>query len=291
MLDGEQRRFHKGECMISRRQFIRYSLGMAILGWGGVSMAKSSSLRFGTLPVVSIRRAYEIYSPLLDYFKKTLKQPISLETPPNFRSMYQRIIKNDFDLLISPPHIARLAQKKLGWHPLVMCQPGHHSELLVMGNGGPGSLDELRGETIAVLDKSALVVMIMLDALEQKGLVIDRDFRVIETRSYESSEVAVKQGIAKAMIARSQGILGQDDRNSMKVLLQAGTLPGYVFIAAPSVSQRQQQLLQKHLLSFSRTPEGASFLPKLGYESFTQAGESVMKQLDPYLKATEASLL
>jgi phosphonate transport system substrate-binding protein len=277
--------------MINRRQFIRYSLGMAMLGWRGVSTAKSSTLRFGTLPVVSIRRAYEIYSPLVDYFEKTLKQPISLETPPDFKSMYQRMLKNDFDLLVSPPHIARLAQKKLGWHPLVMCQPWHHSELLVMGNGGPRNLDDMRGETIAVLDKSALVVMIMIDALGKKGLLMDRDYKMIETRSYESSEVAVKQGIAKAMIARSEGILGQEERNNMKVLFQAGALPGYVFIAAPAIAQQQQQLLQKHLLSFSRTQEGASFLPKLGYESLTLASESVMKQLDPYLKATETSLL
>lgn len=243
------------------------------------------------MPVISIRRAYEIYAPLIEYFEKALDQTISLETPPNFKGMYQRILNNDFDLLLSPPHIARLAQKKSGWHPLVMCQPGHHSELLVSASHGPKTLEEFRGKTIAVLDKSALVVMIMLEALAKKGYIVDRDFKVIETRSYESSELAVKQGVAQAFIARSQGILGQEDRNHMQVLFQAGALPGYVIIVAPSVSKRQQQLWQKQLLAFSATPEARLFLANLGYESFDAATETRMKQLDPYLKATEASLL
>jgi len=277
--------------MLSRRQFIRFSLSLSILGWNGFAMAKSSTMRLGTLPVVSIRRAYEIYSPLIDYFANKHNRTVSLETPPNFKGMYQRILKSDFDLLLSPPHIARLIQTKLGWHPLVMCRPGHHSELLVKDADGPKTIEELRGKTIAVLDSSALVVMIMMDALEKKGLNADRDFKVIETRSYESSELAVKQGIAQAMVARSQGILGLDDRNRMKTLFRAGALPGYVFVASPAVSRHQLQQLQKQLLTFAATPEAASFLDKLGYESLSIATESDMKQLDPYLKATENSLI
>lgn len=276
--------------MLSRRQFIRFSLTLSILGWKGLARAKSPALRFGTLPVISTRRAYEIYAPLIEYFEKSLDQTISLETPPDFKKMYQRILKNDFDLLLSPPHIARLAQKS-GWHPLVMCQPGHHSELLVSAGDGPKTLGEFRGQTIAVLDKSALVVIIMLEALAKKGFIVNRDFKMIETRTYESSELAVKQGVAQAMIARSQGILGQEDRNHMQVLFQAGALPGYVIIAAPSVPKRQQQIWQKQLLAFSTTPEARLFLSNLGYETFGTANEARMKQLDPYLKATEASLL
>ena len=277
--------------MLSRRQFIRFSLTLSILGWKEFALAKTTSLRLGALPVVSARRAYEIYSPLIEYFEKSLKQKISLETPPNFKMMYQRILKNEFDLLLSPPHIARLAQKKLGWHPLVMCQPVHYSELLTMEGVGLKSLEELRDKTIAVLDKSSLVIMIMFEALAKKGYIVDRDYNVIVTRSYESSELAVKQGVAQAMIARSQGILELDNRKHMQVLFQADALPGYVIIAAPATTTRRLQLLQKHLLAFSFTPEAKIFLSKFGYETFAAATETRMRQLDPYLKATEESLL
>lgn len=276
--------------MNSRRQFIRSNLALLLLGWKGISLAETAALRLGTLPVISIRKAYDIYLPLISYLEKSLNQPISLETPPNFKGMYQRILTNDFDLLLSPPHIARLAQKKLGWHPLVMCMPQHHSELLVMEEGGPNNLDQLRGSTIAVLDKNALVVMIMMESLKKNGLLSDRDFKIIETRSYESSQLAVKQGIAQAMVIRSQGFLSGGERDRMKTLLQAGILPGYVIIAAPSVPKKQRQLLQNKLLAFSKIPDASPFLEKLGYESFTAATETAMKQLDPYIETTEANL-
>lgn len=276
--------------MNSRRQFLRYSVALGMLGWKNISLAEDSALRLGTLPVISARTAYEVYQPLIKYLETELKQPIYLETPANFKGMYRRILENGFDLLISPPHIARLAQKKLGWQPLVMCQPGHHAELLAMEETGPKTIEELRGSTIAVLDNSALVVMIMMEALAKKGLLKERDFKVIETRSYESSQLAVKQGIAQAMVARSQGFLAKGEREHMRAIFQAGALPGYVLIVAPSIPQKQARLLQKKLLDFSAMPDARMFMEKLGYESFTAVTELSLKELDSYLDATEVNL-
>jgi phosphonate transport system substrate-binding protein len=215
---------------------------------------------------------------------------IVLETPPNFKGMYQRIQENGFDLLISPPHIARLAQKRLGWHPLVMLQAEHHSVLLAQESNGPANLEALRGGTIAVLDNSALVVMIMMEALAKKGLLMNRDFKVIETRSYDSSQIAVKQGVAQAMVFRSQGFLDANARDHFKVLFAAGALPGYVIIAAPRTPKVQLQALRSQLLAFGKMPEAKQFLEKLGYEGIATVTEDAMQRLDPYLEQTEARL-
>ncbi|MEI7431452.1 MAG: phosphate/phosphite/phosphonate ABC transporter substrate-binding protein [Betaproteobacteria bacterium] len=276
--------------MLSRRQFLWASMLMAMLSSKAPVLAADKSMRLGTLPVVSTRTAYEIYHPLLTHLERVLDLTVHLETPPNFKGMYQRIQENAFDILVSPPHIARLAQKKFGWHPLVMCQPEHHSVLLAMEVNGPANLEALRGGTIAVLDNSALVVMIMMEALSRKGLIIDRDFKVIETRSYESSQIAVKRGTVQAMVSRSQGFIDPNARDSMKVLFEAGALPGYVFIAAPAISKSQLQKLRSELLSFGGTPEAKPFLEKLGYDSVTVATEDAMRRLDPYLETTESKL-
>jgi phosphonate transport system substrate-binding protein len=252
--------------------------------------AKTPALRLGTLPVISTRTAYEIYQPLINYLAKGQQRPVELETPPDFKSMYRRIREGGFDLLVSPPHIARLAQKRFGWQPVVSCQPEHKSVLLVMDAGGASDLEGLKGKTIAVLDKSALVVMIMMNALAKHGLAEDRDFKVMETRSYESSQIAVKQGVAQAMVSRNQGFIDPNDRDRMRVLFEAGILPGYVFIASPAISRSKVQALRRDLLSFVNTPEARPFTKKLGYEGFATVTEEGMRQLDPYLEATEAML-
>jgi phosphonate transport system substrate-binding protein len=277
--------------MIDRRSFLEFSLAIVAMGLNHSALAAGKSMRIGTLPVVSTRTAYELYGPLMTHLQQGLGLTnIVLETPPNFKSMYQRVQENSFDLLLSPPHIARLAQKRLGWHPLVMLQADHHSVLLAQEGKGPTSLDALRGGTIAVLDNSALVVMIMMEALAKNGLQVNRDFKVIETRSYESSQIAVKQGIAQAMVFRSKGFIDPSTRDRLSVLFEAGALPGYVIIAAPKTSKAQLQAIRTQLLAFAKTPEAKPFLEKLGYDGVIATSEESMQRLDPYLELTEAKL-
>ena len=277
--------------MLNRRRFIEFSLVMGTLAVRTHAFAAGKSIRLGTVPVVSTRTAYEIYAPLIEYLKTGLElSAIQLETPPNFKSMYQRIREDGFDLLISPPHIARLAQKRLGWHPLVMFQPEHQSVLLVQMSNGPSSLEALRGGTIALHDSSALVVMVMMEALSKKGLQVNRDFKIIETRSYESSQIAVKQGVAQAMIFRSQGFIDASMREHFKVIFEAGVLPGYVMIASPNTARQQLQKMRAQLLAFGNTPEAKLFLEKLGYDAMTSVTEDNMRRLDPFLEATESRL-
>ena len=277
--------------MFDRRSFLEYSLAIAAMSFSNLTLASGKSIRMGTLPVVSTRTAYELYGPLMAHLQKGLGLTnIVLETPPNFKSMYKRIQENGFDLLLSPPHIARLAQKRFGWHPLVMLQAEHHSVLLAQEGNGPANLEALRGGTIAVLDNSALVVMIMMEALAKKGLQVNRDFKVLETRSYESSQIAVKQGIAQAMVFRSQGFIDPNARDRLKVLFEAGTLPGYVIIAAPSTPKAQLQAFRTQLLAFAKMPEAKPFLEKLGYDGLSATSEEAMQRLDPYLEQTEARL-
>ena len=276
--------------MLNRRRFLESTIALSVLGARGAIAASSPPLRLGTLPVVSTRTAFEIYSPLMNHLERVLRRKVELETPPNFRTLYQRIREKGFDVLVSPPHIARLAQTKFGWQPLAMCHPEHLSVLMVMDGGGPKTLEEIRGKTIAVLDKSALVVMIMMQALSKKGLVMERDFSLMETRNYESSQIAVRQGIAQAMVARSQGIIDVNERERMRVLFEAGALPGYVIIAAPSLDNSDVQLLRRELRAFSGTADAQALLKKLGYEEFIPVTEQAMTRLDPYLNATEANL-
>jgi phosphonate transport system substrate-binding protein len=290
LVEQLSKRHLEGGKMLTRRYFLGSSIALTLFGFRGSVAAASSALSLGTLPVVSTRTAYEIYQPLISHLETVLQRKVELETPPNFKVMYQQILDRRFDILVSPPHIARLAQKKFGWQPLATCQPEHNSVLMVMEANGPPTLEDLRGKTIAILDKSALVAMIMIESLAQKGLLMERDYKVIETRSYESSQIAVRQGVAEAMVARSQGFIDPNERERMKVLFEAGALPGYVMIASPAMGKKEVQQLRKDLLVFGGTDDAKVFLKKLGYDGLAPPSEEALKRLDPYLGATESSL-
>lgn len=277
---------------VSRRRLLQSTLGLTTCGIpASRPEAADTGLRLATLPVVSARTAYDLFRPLVEHLRARLGPlPVSLETPPTFRAMYQRLVEGHYDLLLSPPHIARLAQRRLGWHPLAALEPGHQAVLLVTDDGPVRQIEALRGATIAVLDKGALVVMVMLDALAQRGLVAGRDFKVLETRSYDSSLIALRQGVAQAMVFRSRGFLATEARERLTLLLVGGNLPGYVFIAATPIAAPTRERWRAELLAFGATPAGTELLGKLGYSQMVPAREEVLRSMDAHLEATEASL-
>lgn len=277
--------------MITRRDLLTGLLAGFLLRQLGHQPAHAQeTLRLGVLPVMSARASLEAFQPLLDYLSRVRRQRPELLTTPNFHGLYQRIREGQFDVALVPPHVARLAQADLGWQPLARCTPDHRSLLLVPEQGGPTGPEGLRGGVIAVLDRSALVVLIALEALRQRGLQEGRDFALLETRSYESSRLAVVQGRAQAFVSRSQGFFNEAQRDRFRILLDAGSLPGYVFAASPRLSPIARYHLAQHLLSFAATPEAAPMLARLGYQSMVATTGEGLRQLDPYLDSTRAAL-
>lgn len=276
--------------MISRRALLTGLLtGLLSPGIGTRLVLAAGALRLGILPVLNPRASLEVFQPLLDYLGKGAFARPELHTTPDFHVLYQRIRDGQFDLALVPPHLARLAQVDLGWHLLARCSPAHHALLLALEDTGPARIEDLRGGTIAVLDRSALVVLMVLEALAQRGMQEGRDFSLLETRNYESSRLSVTQGRAHAFVSRSKGFFEPQVRESLKTLLDAGTLPGYGFIATPRLSPISRYQLTQDLLSFAHTDAGQAMLSRLGYQTLEPGREDSLRQLDPYLDSIRAS--
>lgn len=278
--------------MITRRELLSATLTAVLALPTGVPQARAGEvLRIGILPVLSPRASLDVFQPLQDYLGRGAYARPELHTTPDFHVLYHRIREGQFDLALVPPHMARLAQVDLGWHLLARCAPEHHALLLALDESGPASLYDLRGGTIAVLDRSALVVLMVLDALEQRGLREGRDFSLLETRNYESSRLSVVQGRAHAFVSRSRGFFEPRKRESFKTLLDAGALPGYGFIASPRLTPVYRYQLAQELLAFATTSEGQAMLARLGYQTLVPGRDDSLNQLDPYLDSSRSGLM
>lgn len=275
--------------MLTRRQLIRTFLAGALLP-RPAQATPTDNLRFGVLPVMSARALLETFQPLLAHLEGPLRRRIELGTAPHFPGLYQRLREGQFDFALVPPHFARLAQAELGWSPLARCAPEHRCLLLVPEDSRLGRPEELRGGTLAILDRTALVALIAVEALRQRGLREGRDYALLETRGYESSRLSVQQGLAQAFVSRSQGFFKGDQRDRFRPLLDAGVIPGYVFLGSPRLDFPTRLRLIQLLLDFPRHPEATALLEKLGYQTIEPVTEADMRRLDPYLEATRGSL-
>jgi phosphonate transport system substrate-binding protein len=270
--------------MLTRRELFAVALTTLFSPCIGPARALAAeTLRIGILPVLSPRASLEVFQPLVDYLGKGAPQRPELHTTPDFQGLYERIRAGQFDLALVPPHMARLAQVDLGWHLLALCGPEHHALLMARDGTGPTRPEELRGGSIAVLDRSALVALMVLEALRQRGLQEGRDFSLLETRNYESSRLAVLQGHAQAFVSRSRGFFEPQQRESFNILLDAGALPGYGFIAAPRLPPITRYRLGQELLTFAASAQGSAMLAKLGYKTLETGRDDSLRHLDSYL--------
>jgi ABC-type phosphate/phosphonate transport system substrate-binding protein len=271
---------------VTGRRLFLAALAALLAGYAARPRAKDRALRLGVLPVLPVRQLFRRYLPFSSHLEWTLGRPVVLETAADFPAFYARLARGEFDLASFAPHMARLAQKDLGWIPLAQFKPDGDAVLLSLKDGGADSVDELHGKTIAVPDRTALVVLVTLDALGQRDLVEGRDFRLLETRNHLSALRALETGEAAAMISRGNGFLSPIDRSRLRVLLQVDGVAGWLVMAAPELDEALRGRVRQALMQFNSSPQSFLFFAEHGYNRLAPVSEEELRKLDSLVAAT-----
>jgi phosphonate transport system substrate-binding protein len=243
------------------------------------------SFVLGIVPVHSARVLIERYEPLRVYLERSLKQPVRIESAPDFRRFHERTLHGDFDLAITPAHFARIAQKDADLQPLAQFTPDHDA-LLVYATARPlANFKDLQGKQLAVIDRLAITVTAALQFLDTQDLEANQDYQVVEHRTHASAAYALISGLSAAAVTTSQGMLQMPDDLRRKLVVQKhiADIPAFVLIA-------KAERLKQALLAFPREAEGIDFLGHTGYDSLIPANEAAMKRADIYLKETRKAL-
>jgi len=160
--------------------------------------AEARTLVIGLMPYLSTRTLMANYQPVADALQQSLKQPVTLLTAPNFDVFVERVLNGDYDVVLLAPHYARLAIKDYGYAPLLLHKAPIRG-ILVTGKDAPlKSFDELRGHNIAIVDRSALIVIAGALTLAENGLKENQDYRFIETVTHSSALHNAITGKARA---------------------------------------------------------------------------------------------
>lgn len=246
----------------------------------------------GIVPVHSARVLAERYEPLRSYLEKTLKQPVRIESAPDFRRFHERTLRGDFDLTITPAHFARLAQKDANQQPLAQFMPDHDALLLYAMERPLASVKDLKDKQLAVIDRLAITVTAALQFLDTQGLEANADYQVVEHRTHASAAYALISGMSAAAVSTSQGLMQIPDNLRSKLIVQKhiADIPAFVLIAKAGMEKAQSEQLKKALLAFPNESEGIDFLGHTGYNSLIPATETAMKRADAYLKETRKAL-
>jgi len=257
------------------------------LGLPPAALADEKALEVGVFPYLSARAVLSTFQPIRHYLERELGRPVELYTAPDYRSFIERTRQGEYDVLITAPHFARLAQVQTGYVPLAGFTKELHAIIVVSAKSSYNRLADLRGKTIVVPDRLAIVSMIGLRFLREQGIESHRDFRLVSAISHNSAVLDVQHGNADAAITEAAALrqMPDDLHDAVRVIATAGKVPHVMLMAHPRLGHDTIQKLKSLLEQFAdESPEGRGFLEATGYEGLKPVSEAELKSLDPYAR-------
>lgn len=273
-------------------KFVRYFFFVFMLLPASLSQAADKKeLSLGLFPYVTPAQLIQFHIPLKNYLSKTLEMNINLVTAPDFESFMTSTEKGEYDIVLTAPHMGRLAEKRDGYHRLAMTGHNVQGLFLVKKNSAINSLDDLKGKKIMVAQRISIVYQMVLQALAKKGLEDGHNVTIIETKTHNNALYAPLRDEADASVT---GILlwetlGQEYKDKLKVIGSTNSVPGFVLMAHPRVTAQIQKKLQQALFDFAKTAEGKAYFESTHLKAFLPIDNKTMKTLDPYTKVLTES--
>ena len=246
--------------------------------------AQSSEVEFGVYPFLSPSELAVQFSPLKDYITKSLGRPTTLVSAPDFTSFIERTQKGEYDIIFTAPHMGRLAEKRDGYRRVV--QTGYQIEIVVLGRrqGNVRSIEDLRGRSIAIGSRTSMTYQIIDQALRVKGLVLEKDVRVVETQSFSNVLHALMR---KEADAGGTGTLlwdaaSDEYKKELVEVFKAPPTPGFLILAHPRIGRANIRKLQEALTVFKNTPEGAAYFERTRQVDFRPINDATMRRIEPF---------
>ena len=270
------------KCLAMRRLLVLVALFLPNLAW-----AETHGLKIGLLPVLSARVLLTNYQPLRAYLERELRQPVELVTATDFRTFHLSTIAGEYDAVVTAPNFARLAQIDAKYIPLAAYRSVNRAILITAKDRPLRSLNDLRGQSLAILDRHAMVVSQTLYWLREQGMQAGTDFKIVETPSLNSAAYSVQnhQSVLAVMAPTGMKQMPESIKDSIQVFATLPELPSsLIWMAHPRIAAQVPKIKSALLKLTTAIPEGAQFLETTGYIGLRDITSDEMKALDPYAK-------
>jgi len=249
-------------------------------------------LTFGLMPYLSTRSLLGIYQPIANRLEQELKQPVQMLTAPDFDTFVKRVVDGDYDIVLLAPHYARLAIRDYGYTPILVHKAPIRGVLVTAKAQPLANLGELRGQSIAVVERSAVMAINGALSLAEAGLHENTDYHFLESVSHSSALHSAVAGKARAaIISYSTLILApQDLQREATIVRELPSIPGMFYLGHNRLPAARLAEIKQALLGFERTAEGQTFFEKTSHAGFREPTRSDAELLDRMLPETRRLL-
>ena len=243
-------------------------------------------LALGVFPNMSARAIVTLYQPMQAHLEKALKQRVQIQSAPDFSSFVERTLNREYDVVVIAPHLARLVQQDGGFIPLFGYSQELHAMVVVAKSSTIRTADELRGKTVALPDRMAVMPVLGQRLLREHGLQAEVDYHLLPAISHSNAAFSVQRGDAQGAIIGSAPFaqLPGELRDSLRVIATSESIPNQFILANPGLPAARIEALKKALLDFAAVPEGRRFFEHNGFGGLKPATDADLKKMEAYAK-------
>ena len=252
---------------------------------------QAQTLRIGVLPYLSPRTLLLQFAPLRDFLQEELHQAVEIQTAPDLPRFLARTHRGDFDLVISAPHFARLAQTTHDFLPLVAIRADFYALLFVPKHSAAATLGALRGKTLHLPHRLSFVSFQIEDFLRQRGLNPERDLRLLYYSTDNNAILATEQGRDDAGAAQRSVFENMPGSITAQLRIVGSTQSAVslVLLAHPRLAATSLPAIRSSLLKFPYSEPGLRFF-QASHSEFIPSDAAMMAKLDIYLPRLTARL-
>jgi phosphonate transport system substrate-binding protein len=250
---------------------------------------KAKPLEIGIVPYMSIRVLIEKYEPLRFYLEQQLGKPVKIYSANGFKPFYMNAVQNQYDIVITAAHFARLLQNEYHFTPLLRFSIPARALIISSINSPLNKLQDLKGQVIAAPDQLSLASIACMTKLRENGLLPGIDFSLLEVPTFPSAILTVQKNEAAAAFTAKAPLtqMPKELQESVKTIVDAGDYSNLLVIANPHITKSDTDLISNTLLKFNTDKAtGEKFIAGLGFGPLIPVTASDMKNLDRYMPDT-----
>lgn len=248
-------------------------------------------LRVAVVPYLTPSVLLKLFEPIRNHLEQAMQRPVELYTAPDIRSHVKRILRPDFDAVITAAHMGRLSQLEGGYVPLAGFESPLKGIVAVRKDSPITDIKDLKGRTLAVNDRLVLVSIVTLQDLQQRGAKLG-ELNLVSALTQNSALLSVARGDVDAAITAAFTLnqIPEAQRQDIRTIYTTGRLPNVMFLASPKLSAGERGRMQQALLDFGRATAGEQFFASSGFSGIVPLSDSYMKTIDVYLPETRRIL-
>ena len=258
---------------------------LPLCGMAAPPIAGKPPLQMGILPYLSAEQLFRFFSPMKNYLEQKLGRTIVMSTAPDFSIYIERARNLDYDIYVTAPHFALLAEQESSYRRVGRMTRSLDAAIFVRKNDPARVVEDLRGRRVARPSKLALASIQGEQILRAHGLVSGRDYELLEALSHNNVLMRVLEQDADAALTSGVVLdrMPASVRDHLRVLIAAPKVPQVMIMASPKLSEADFRSLTQAVLAFTPTGPGKEFFDRTGNLGIVPITQTDMDTLQPFL--------